>query len=134
MIGRIYKLINLNNDDIYIGSTIQTIERRLIQHKSECKRYYDENNNSKIAYISSFDIIKDGNYIIELIEEVEFDNRTELLIKERYYIENNKCINKSIPGRTREEYNREYNKKYREKNKEYFINYGKKYREQNKKL
>ena len=120
MIGRIYKLINLNNDDIYIGSTTKTLEKRLINHKSDCKSYY-ENNNRKISYNTSFKIIKDGNYKIELIE-FECNNRNELLMKERYYIKNIKCINKCSPIRTEEE--RVIENSY-ENRKEYFRNYTK---------
>ena len=55
------------------------------------------------------------------------NSKEELLQRERFYIENNNCVNKYIPNRTKEDI-QEYNKKYMELNKEKI----KKYRELNK--
>lgn len=33
--GKIYKIITENSNDVYIGSTIQTLKARLTRHKSE---------------------------------------------------------------------------------------------------
>ena len=37
MLGHIYKITNIVNNKIYIGQTIQPIEKRFIQHKSHAK-------------------------------------------------------------------------------------------------
>jgi len=93
---KIYKIIDNTNGNIYIGKTEQTLKLRLIQHKSH-------------KNFSSKEIIKNGDYKIELIEETDDDTR------ERYYIENTTCINLNIPGRTQKEYyedNKQYHKEY----------------------
>jgi len=51
-----------------------------------------------------------------------------LKARERYYIENNTCVNKCIPGRTR----RESEKAYFQKNKTMIYTKNKKYRDDNK--
>jgi len=123
---KIYKIIDNTNGNIYIGKTIQTLKRRLHHHKShkECV---------------SREIIKNGDYKIELIEET-FDTS-----RERYWVENTECINKKIQGRTGKEYRetnkermkqlyKEYHIEYRENNREHNKEYAKQYRIKNKEL
>ena len=98
--GKIYKIIDNTNDNIYIGSTTQRLSKRLYEHKRDAKCYFRNGKN----YITSFDIIKNNNYQIILIENVICDTKEQLLKRERFYIENTKCINKCIPGRTDKEY------------------------------
>ena len=100
---KIYKIIDNTNDNIYVGSTRQKLlSTRLAIHKyrKNCRAY---------------EIIKNCDYKIQLIEETEDKSR------ERYWIETTEnCINKNIPCRTKEEikeYQRKYQKIYREKNK-----------------
>lgn len=75
---------------------------------------------------SSFKIIEGGNYDIILVEEFSCDNKNQLEARERYFIENNECVNKIIPTRT--------DKEYREANKEKIFEQGKQYREANKEI
>ena len=128
--GKIYRIICNNTGNMYIGSTCCTLSRRLAQHKTEY------NKGRKRA---SYDIIKEGNYQIVLIENVPCNNKEELLRKERYYIENMNCVNKKVPLRTKNEYyedNKQYflelNKKYQETNKNKITELNKQYRENNK--
>jgi len=104
---KIYKIIDNTNGNIYIGKTTQTLKERLSNHKN-------------ITTCMSREIIKNGDYKIELIEETEDDTR------ERYWIENTDCINKYIPGRTDKEWN--------EVNKDKMIAYKEKYYSNNKEL
>ena len=93
---KIYKIIDNTNDNIYIGITKQKyLSQRIRQHKHKSKK---GTNNCM-----SHQIIKNGDYKIELIEET--DDKT----RERYWIKNINCINKQIPGRTLKEW-REDNK------------------------
>ena len=86
--GKIYKITNTENDFIYIGSTKQTLEERLDNHKY-C---YNEwlKCNFRRGYISSFEILRFKNYKIELIETVYED---KLINREYYHINNNECVN-----------------------------------------
>jgi hypothetical protein len=121
MKGRIYKLTDNTNGNVYYGSTIQEINSRISRHKASYKLYLDGKNR----YITSFGIIKNKDYKIELVEENEFETKYDLHERERYYIENNDCVNKVIPNRTIQEYREvneenitKQNKEYRKKNKE----------------
>ena len=78
---KIYRIVDNTNGNIYIGKTKQTLKARLKQHESK-----------RSKSVSSRDIIKNGDYRIELIEETDDINR------ERHWILNTECINKNIPG------------------------------------
>ena len=109
---KVYKIIDNSNDNIYIGITKQKLYIRLNNHKQDFKRGWN---------CCSRNIIKNGDYKIELIEETDDKSR------ERYWIENTECINVVVPGRTRKEHyedtkhlidkkqKSEYNKNYRDK-------------------
>ena len=105
--AKIYKLWSPEGDDIYIGSTTQLLCNRKAKHKSGgdgCK--------------SSILFEKYNDVRIELLEYCPCNNKEELARKEGEYIRNNECINKKVAGRTRKEYQREYNEKNEEKIKE----------------
>jgi len=113
-VGYIYSLTCSNPNLIYYGSTTTSLNQRFSGHKKDFK-------NNKC--ISSKILFEWGNVKINMIEEIQYENKKELLDRESYYIRNLKCVNKSIPGRTKKEYNKmnkdkikEYNKKYRDEN------------------
>ena len=124
--SKIYKIIDDSNNNVYYGSTIEKyISNRLGGHKTSYKRYL----NNKIKYKpTSFEIIKNNNYHIELVEKVNCNNKYQLQQRERFYIENFDCINKNIPSRGK----KEYNKYYRDNNKDYYFNNKKKIKETSK--
>jgi len=125
--GKIYKLIDNTNGNIYIGSTIQTLSKRKAGHKESF-------NRGKGTCVSK-SIIENGNYDIILIEKYPCKSKEELFSRERYYIEKNNCINKYLPIRTKQE-KKEYNKKncqkFRNENKNYDKDYYKKNKERKK--
>jgi len=102
-VGRIYKIIDNTNGNIYIGSTTQKLNQRFNNHKNS----YNNFINNKQGYCTYFDIIKNNNCEIELIKFVIFKDKIELFQRERYYIENNNCINQKLPSRSRKEYARQ---------------------------
>tara|TARA_R110002012_G_scaffold15393_2_gene61466 strand:- start:87 stop:686 length:600 start_codon:yes stop_codon:yes gene_type:complete len=112
--AKIYKLINDSMPGlVYYGSTCNTFSKRLGQHK-------DKQNTC-----SSKCLFEDGTVQIILVEKYPCTDKMELNARERYYIENNDCVNKSIPGRTRKEYYKDnqekivlYSREYKEKNRE----------------
>ena len=123
--GKIYKITNTINDDIYIGSTIKTLKQRFNAHKSDYKRYLNEKNR-KVSSYKLFDKYGITNCRIELIENFPCDNRTELEQQESVYINKNKefCVNNNIPGRT--------DKQYRDTNKDKIKQYQNEYDIDNK--
>jgi hypothetical protein len=134
ILGKIYKIVCNSSGKCYIGSTINTIKDRLDKHKCHYKKYLEGDYN----FLTSFEILKNGNYQILLLDEVKCESFKDLYEKERYYIENSvECVNKNIPNRNQNEIKeyqkqwrenhrdemREYLKEWRENNKEYFKNY-----------
>ena len=75
-------------------------------------------------YTTSYEILKNGNYDIILIELYPCDSKDILQSRERFYIELNNCVNKYIPGRT--------NKEYKQDNKEQISEQRKGYRQNNR--
>ena len=118
--GKIYKLVDNTNNNIYYGSTCQVLKNRKAQHKRDYKGYLSGNR----GYRKSYEIVKNNNYKIELVELFSCNNKNELLKRERYYIENNNCINENIPTRT--------HKEWYENNKEEYLNKCKTWYENNK--
>ena len=110
-LGKIYKIVDNTNNNIYVGSTCEpTLARRLSDHVRKYKAW----KNGKSNYTSSYKIIENQNYDIVLLESYPCESKDELYKRERHYIETLNCINKVIVGRTK----KEYDKDYREKNKE----------------
>ena len=125
IIGRIYKLVSDETDDIYIGSTIQTLERRESGHTWDYKRY----GEGKQHYMSSYKVVKYRDMRIELIFEGEFESVKEMHQLEGEYIRNTaNSINRCIAGRSRQESDKEY----RKNNKHKIQEKDKNYRENNK--
>jgi len=135
-LGKIYKLTSPSNNLVYYGSTAQKhLSTRIAGHIRDYNSYL----NNKGDYISSFEILKCEDYKYELIEEYPCNNKPQLKTRERWYIQNNECVNKYIPGRTAAEYYQdnkerilELHKEYREANIEYFKEQQKEYRTNNK--
>ena len=119
--GKIYKLVSDHTDEIYIGSTIQKLCKRLGTHAKDCK----------VKNCSSKKLFELGKVKIILIENYPCNSKEELLKHERNYIETMDCINKCIPFRSKEE-RIEYQKEYRIKNKEDITKQNKEYRLKNK--
>jgi len=109
--AKIYKIeCNITNE-VYYGSTTLSLSQRITHHKArrDC---------------SAIKIIDIGNFNIKVIEEYPCNSKKELEARERWYIENNLCVNERIPGRTRKE--------WREDNRDKILAQKKKYREANK--
>ena len=133
--SKIYKVYSPSKNISYYGSTTHDLQKRLINHIRKYKYYKDGKTN----YVSVNDVLECQDAVIELVENFSCNNRKELADREGYYIKNNECINKNIPGRTPEEYRlenivyyKEYSKDYYNDNKDKFKKYSKEYRNNNK--
>ena len=62
--GKIYKVASNKTEDIYIGSTCETLSRRLSQHRQDYKKYL----KGKHDYITCWEVLKTDDYFIVLIE------------------------------------------------------------------
>jgi hypothetical protein len=136
--GKIYKIVCNTTGLVYVGSTCELrLARRLVGHRSDFTGF---NNGSKHKhYRTSFEVMKQNNYEIILIELFNCETKDELTARERYYIETTECVNKIVPTRTRQERD-ETNKDaisvrrkaYRENNIDREREIGKIYRDKNK--
>lgn len=116
--GKIYMIESLEGNCKYYGSTIQPLHKRLYKHRETIK---------KEQYITSSEVLKYPDAKILLVELYPCTSKMELLAKEAEYIRNNDCVNKRSKCATKEE----SNKLYREKNKEKIKLINKLYREKN---
>lgn len=110
--GKIYKLCNTVDNEIYIGSTTQKLNGRFWNHKSDAK-----NRPRNTRVYKHFNNIGCNNVYIELIENFPCESKRELEWRERYWKEElNSSLNTFSP-RVSDEEKKEYNKEYYEKNK-----------------
>jgi hypothetical protein len=127
--GRIYKIIDLETNECYIGSTTLALSQRLAQHVSTYKRW----SNGKGGYMTSFKIIEQDDYDIVLIEKFPCNNKEELHSRESHHTQTIQCVNKN---KNQGLYNAlgkiDYSKQYYINNKEHIQEQKKQYREQTK--
>jgi hypothetical protein len=98
--SKIYKITG--GGMTYFGSTTKKyLSQRMGGHREDKKRFDAGKSNN---CLSSFQILDTPDYQITLIESFPCQSRDELRARERYYIENNDCVNKNIPGRTLQEW------------------------------
>ena len=98
--GKIYKITG--SGLTYYGSTIQSLYDR---------EYTHIHNNTTSSRI----IIEKGDFELVLVENFPCENKPELLARERWFIENNDCVNIRLPITSEEEkrlYYCEYSKQY----------------------
>lgn len=135
--GKIYSIRSHQTEKYYIGSTCQTLTKRLSKHKAN---YNDWKKNGK-GYITSFEILKFDDAYIELLVQHPCENKDQLRKKEGESIREHKnnCVNLVIPKRTPQEYNvdnkeqkSEYWKSYYDKNKNELLKKHKEHYNENK--
>lgn len=136
--GKVYKIkpiINNDDTDIYIGSTIKKLNSRFNNHKGAYKAYQEGKTKNKLSVFKLFDKYGVNGCEIILIESYNCETKEELLNYEKQHIKNNNCVNQLSPITTEEElkeYNKEYKKEYRETHKEELKKANKEYRETHK--
>ena len=134
--GKIYKITNDFNDDVYIGSTCDRLVKRFAAHKAAAK----QEKNKNIPLYKLINNVGFERFRIQLIEDSPCNDKYELRQREGHYIrELSKNLNKKIEGRTVKQYYKENkekilkrDKEYRDKNQENMKEYNKEYYEENK--
>lgn len=97
-LGKIYKITCNDTGDVYYGSTKKHyLCNRKSEHRADVKRYDEGKKPRKCA---CHDIVKNNNFKMELVEEPPLENLKQ---REKYYIQNFKCININNPLPTKEE-------------------------------
>lgn len=141
---KIYKIYSPSNDDlVYFGHTTKKLLSSRLSGHLRSYRFWLK-NKEKVRRITSYTIFDTcADYVIALIEKYPCNDVDEARARERYYIDNNKCLNKCTPGMTNqercakryEEHKEEHLQKckeYRANNKEKCQAYFKEYRAKNK--
>ena len=109
--GKIYKITNDYNDDVYVGSTCDLLTKRFSNHKHSL-------NNTKKKNRPLYKLINEigfERFRIELIEEYPCQDKYELRQREGHFIRELGTLNKRIEGRTKQEYHKEYNETNKDK-------------------
>ena len=86
MKGYIYALIDNDNYEIYIGSTIQSIKQRYEKHMTDLRMYLGLTNKGSRNYRKSFDILCCDNYKIICIHELDNIDKYDLKLFESMYM------------------------------------------------
>ena len=96
----LYKIWSPHTPLVYIGHGTTTSEKRMQQHRNEFA------DKSRTKRCSSHQVLAFGDAEIEVLEQYPCASLQEAKARERFWIERtDQCVNKNIPGRTREEYN-----------------------------
>lgn len=111
--GKIYKITDHEDREVYIGSTCASLTKRMEKHRGHYRAYL----KGKSRYMMSFylfDTYGLENCRIKLVENFCCNTKAELLLREAHHIKETNCVNKNIPFK---------NMSYREKRTEnYFKN------------
>jgi hypothetical protein len=83
--GKIYRIVSGN--DVYIGSTTLSLEKRLDSHHKSYKAFKKGTGRR----LTSFPLLHDGR-----IEAFECETFKELIDREKEHIKANECVNKTF--------------------------------------
>lgn len=129
--GKIYRIVCEETQRVYIGSTCSTLVKRLSNHKNKIK------SGKNVCACKDF-----INPKIFLIQDYPCDRKEQLLMRERYHMENTDCVNLKRPIVSKEERQelkleidklyrskpeiKQHYQNYRNNNKEHIYNHNKK--------
>ena len=92
--AKIYKITNDYNDDIYVGSTCDTLVKRFSQHRLAIR--YEKNKKRPLYQLMNE--IGTGRFRIQLICDYPCEDKYTLRQKEGEYIRQMGTLNKQIAG------------------------------------
>lgn len=78
--GKIYKIVNDIDDDVYVGSTCQPLSQRMATHRSHTK--ISKVNNKMCQYMRDVGV---EHFRIVLVEDYPCENKEQLRAREEYY-------------------------------------------------
>ena len=105
--AKIYKIVG-EDGSTYYGSTVQSFRLRKNEHLS----YKGTMAHQKIISQMDWDMI--------LIENYPCESKKELEQREAWYIRENPCVNRCIPGRTKKEYYEDHREKINSRAKKHY--------------
>tara|TARA_R110000772_G_C13171028_1_gene427049 strand:+ start:180 stop:800 length:621 start_codon:yes stop_codon:yes gene_type:complete len=129
--GYVYKVSSDKCDEVYIGSTILTIEERFQLHKNEYIRWLDDKEVSCLSIYPFYKLYGIENFNIKIIKEYQVCDRNHLFAYETLWICKcrKRCVNLYMPvGYLKKELRKGYMEKYRLEHSELRKEYNEKYR------
>ena len=125
MKGYIYRIASPNTNLYYVGST-NNVNKRFSVHLSIYKKYNDDSGKiNSMSYV----ILKCGDPYIEILDELEYENKDDLIELEKKYIMEG---GENVVNRNFKNHNKYYNKQkmhdYYMKNQQAKILYQREYR------
>ena len=135
MIGRIYRIVHLESDICYIGSTFNELRKRWQAHRGDFSTYIHGKRGSVSIYpfMKRYGIDK---FKLILVKEFEVADKTHLKAYEQLYINKfrKSAVNQVNPFCIKSLSQKEYRERYHKDNKEQISMNQKKYRDANKSI
>ena len=124
--GKVYAVRNDLTNDVYIGSTVMSLSRRMVQHRSDAKKRPDI-----MPLTRKINEIGIDHFYIELVEDYPCKNKEHLNKREGELIRELATINKRVEQRTPTEI-AEHRREYRAKHHEHILEWRREWRENNR--
>lgn len=100
VIGRVYKIISTEGNEVYVGSTFNTTRNRFSQHKKDYQKWKKNNvkySKHNVSVNKLFEKYGKDKCKIILIKEYDVLDRFHLEVYESLWIYKLKSINNQIP-------------------------------------
>ena len=114
--AKIYYIWNIIDEEIYVGSTCQTLNQRMTKHRYDAKHRPD-----KMVITTKMNELGVGNFYIDLIEAYPCDDIKQLSRKEGEWIRKLGTLNTKVPGRTTTEFFREVTRIKQQENRDEYL-------------
>ena len=101
--GKLYQIENTIDDDVYVGSTTNTLEGIM---KGHMQSFHAKRKKHLVLYTKMNEYGFD-KFFIELIEDYPCNSKIELGAREGHWIKERGTLNKIIQGRTKQGWNDE---------------------------
>lgn len=115
----VYMICDTNETERYIGSTKETLARRMGGHRYNYRKWKD-GKQTMVSVFELFDKYGLENCKIVLLEEVNTDSRQVLLAREHHYITSLECVNKKGAIHDKKAYAKNYRESNKDKLRSYF--------------
>ena len=108
--AKVYMIESASTGLIYYGSTCSPLYKRMYEHRNSYKACL---KNPERYLTSSFKVLENKDARILLVKVCPCANKQSLHAIEAKYIRENDCVNKCVPGRTRQQYREDVKDKTR---------------------
>lgn len=115
--GKIYKILNTVNDDVYVGSTTISLSQRMAKHRWSAKT-----NTKHCPLYQKIQELGIDKFYIELIENFPCSTKEELHAREGHFIREIGTLNKIVAGRKHKEWKKDNAEHVQEHAKQYYEN------------